>query len=315
MSTELRPLADTEQHDAIALWTAIMRPDAGYFVRYFDSDPWYVEGDCLGAWADGKLVSAVHVCRRPVAWQGETLLMGGIANVATLPDYRGRGLSRSLLRMAIAHMEKIGVLYSALGTGIPGHYAPLGWEIVEYPVAAINLEGFGQRPRPQRGEKAMPLEWDSPAVTAQIEALYAAAPRPLQMQRPTSYFGGWTGFVWANQSARILRTPGAGYLAIVQPEQISEPLGLLEMRAVGAESEGTLLESFFTWARAEGRLSVSLNCIPQWESSLLTDTSAVSVTHRRGKMLRNVSLPADVYAAICAAYSSGQAVWWPGDGF
>ena len=50
----------------------------------------------------GRIVSAVHICRRTVACGDFRLTMGGIANVATLPEYRGKGLNTACLRAAIS---------------------------------------------------------------------------------------------------------------------------------------------------------------------------------------------------------------------
>jgi predicted N-acetyltransferase YhbS len=56
--------------------------------------------------------------------------MGGIGNVATDPDYRGRGLSTQLLKDVIRVMKREGFDFSVLFTGICDFYARLGWRSV-----------------------------------------------------------------------------------------------------------------------------------------------------------------------------------------
>ena len=99
-----------------------------YFRRYFYGDveclPYYTQVGVL----DGKIVSAVHICKRTVACGEFQLTMGGIANVATLPEYRGRGYNTRCLQSAIAVMEADAMDFSLLFTGIDDYYRRQGYE-------------------------------------------------------------------------------------------------------------------------------------------------------------------------------------------
>ena len=53
--------------------------------------------------------------------------MGGIANVATLPEFRGKGYSTACLKQTIAVMEGDAMDFSLLFTGINGYYERQGY--------------------------------------------------------------------------------------------------------------------------------------------------------------------------------------------
>jgi len=134
-----RPVEKHEQGQALDLWYSVFGADnPGCFEHDFtiEASPNYQEGDTIGAWYDGQLVSAVHI-RRILLQSGDDdmkYLCGGISNVATLPKYRNQGFSRHLLRLAIERMEQSGEFdLSMLGTGRYNHYYVLGWEQISVP--------------------------------------------------------------------------------------------------------------------------------------------------------------------------------------
>ncbi len=106
----------------------------GYFERYFLSTalPYYQEGDKLGARSDNNsLVSVVHLRRIILkSSNNETFLSGVVSNVATLAEFRNRGVSRELLTQTIDKMEHEGFDLCMLGTGCSRHYLLLDWKPV-----------------------------------------------------------------------------------------------------------------------------------------------------------------------------------------
>src|SRR5579871_731509 len=106
MTTEFLAIREEEREECIDLWcTAFESDHRAYFARYFYSDPEWLPTYTQVAVVDGKLVSAVTICKRVVACGDLRLTMGGIGNVAPLPDYRGRGYNIACMRQAIAIME------------------------------------------------------------------------------------------------------------------------------------------------------------------------------------------------------------------
>lgn len=83
----------------------------------------------VGAFVDGGMVGVASVVRRPMAGesaQGAWQLRG----MATLPDFRGRGLGAALLRACISHVARRGgsVIWCNARTPAVAFYRKLGFE-------------------------------------------------------------------------------------------------------------------------------------------------------------------------------------------
>ena len=135
---EIRALKESEKEECIAFWRSIWPGDNdAYFRRYLEGDvewlPYYtqVAVDC------GRIVSSAHICKRTVACGDFRLQMGGVANVATLPEYRGHGINSECLSTAIRVMEADAMDFSLLFTGIPGYYEKKGFS----PIPRTRLRG------------------------------------------------------------------------------------------------------------------------------------------------------------------------------
>ena len=70
----------------------------------------------------------MHICRLILHNDDETYLCGDIANVATLPEYRERGISRHLLEQAVDRMKNEGFHISILYSIRHSHYEYAGFE-------------------------------------------------------------------------------------------------------------------------------------------------------------------------------------------
>ena len=80
--------------------------------------------------ADGRAVTCtVGIWINDVALGDVTLRVGGINCLATLPDYRRRGLAEAVMRAAHEHMRRQGCVLGLLGTAIANWYRRLGWEL------------------------------------------------------------------------------------------------------------------------------------------------------------------------------------------
>lgn len=306
MSIEFRAVGPADEAKALDLWGRAFLPGRGYFDRYFRDDPWYREGDCLGAWDGERLVSAVHLCRRPVEWAGRTLWCGAIANVATDPEYRRRGLSRELLRLVIRRMEESEIDFSMLFTGQFGHYGALGWEQVHTPCATVELAE-------KLPEPALRVEEQAGEYGAAAELYWQVPPRPLLLHRPEQYYRGWVGWNWRHYGVRLLTHPEAGFAAV---RVDGDALEVAEWHAMDGEAERELLLAAAREARAAGKSRLSLAALPYCGSlSLLAELGKPEVREGGHMMLRTVRLGPREYEEILSLYAAGDAVWWPSDAF
>jgi GNAT superfamily N-acetyltransferase len=188
---EVRALRETEREECLALWQTVWPGDTeDYFRRYFEGDiewlPYYTQV----AVESGRIVSAVHICRRTVACGDFRLQMGGIANVATLPEFRGRGLNTACLRAAIGVMEADALDFSLLFTGISGYYAKQGYASVPRRRLRGILRG-DRMPQPTN----LTVRAARPEDLDQLFAVYTVynATRPIAVQRTPAYWRDWIG--------------------------------------------------------------------------------------------------------------------------
>lgn len=110
-----------------------------FFYRYFHGDPWFRPEYTRVVKVDGNIVSLVQIIRREVRVGCSMLIMGGIANVGTPPEYRGHGYSTAAMESAIDVMSADGMDFSMLFTGIHPFYERLGWARCEFPHGVARL--------------------------------------------------------------------------------------------------------------------------------------------------------------------------------
>ena len=319
-----RPVEKHEQQQALDLWYSIFTSTPGYHERYFSpqASPRYQDGDTWGAWSDGKLVSTVHIRRLTLRARDDNTeyLCGGIANVATLPEYRRRGLSRHLLRMCIAKME-LGNEFDLcmLGTDRHAHYKALGWEQIPEPYRII-------------------IDWRNSALTDHVEwrsvadlqleeserlmRMHADQPRVYQIDRsPSTMFHDWVRWEWQNDSGIVLIQDNEGeqgYVVIGKPDS-EEDCSVLEWSAPNVNVEKELLTRAADEIRRRhaGKNMIPFHALPQHmtKDELEQWAGPARTEMNEDAMWRNIRLPSDVYDRIMAAYSSGTASYWAGDYF
>ncbi|RLF19070.1 MAG: hypothetical protein DRZ82_06910 [Thermoprotei archaeon] len=105
--------------------------DAKTWLSYREVDYGFKTDYSLVAEANGKIVGHVQVVLRRLKLGKGYVNVGGIANVSTDPDYRGRGIATNLMRMALELCKKEGIHLSDLMTsyGYVAHrvYRRLGY--------------------------------------------------------------------------------------------------------------------------------------------------------------------------------------------
>lgn len=102
---------------------------------HFDKDlpiMWKRDDEHMGkhfaVFEDDRMVAALGVYPLPVNILGESLLFSTVGNVATHPDFEGKGYMKALMKEAMAELDRIGADASRLG-GLRARYARYGYEM------------------------------------------------------------------------------------------------------------------------------------------------------------------------------------------
>ncbi len=111
----------------LTLWTTVFDVPEDVFLNVWNAMP--PEDRCvLSAYENSNLISSVTVYKFQVQnEEGNLITIAGIANVATLPESRGKGISGQLLRQAIQQIREWQVSFCLLFTGIPELYEKSGF--------------------------------------------------------------------------------------------------------------------------------------------------------------------------------------------
>ncbi|MCA0988838.1 GNAT family N-acetyltransferase [Guptibacillus algicola] len=90
----------------------------------------YGEHTVWGDFEDGNLAAKLHIIDLHTWIAGKKFAMGGIASVATYPEYRRGGKVAKLLRHSLSEMKENGQTISFLHPFSIGFYRKFGWEIL-----------------------------------------------------------------------------------------------------------------------------------------------------------------------------------------
>jgi GNAT superfamily N-acetyltransferase len=285
---EVRAIRESEYEECLDLWEKVFGDGRAYFERYFTGDPDFQPEYTRCCFAGGRMIAAAQICRRVVACGEFTLTMGGIANVATLKEHRGKGYNTACLRDALRIMEADAMDFSLLFTGIHGFYARLGWETValSYLSGDIRekfsptLSDIAVRPNEAQDDEA-------------IRGLYAQfnRTRPIAARRSGPYWRGWIG--WhdgkAPGEARVAERGGSvvGYsLSRLREDRLE----IFEAGAADGEKEaiGALLEEAAADALRNGvrRILFYLPATPEVRAAAERIFENIERQKRGGGMVR-----------------------------
>ena len=94
----LRPWQDGDKAQLVALWQIAFGDDEDYIRTYHDL--FLKANGCIMAEADGKVVSAMYIMDGPTLYpfRQETLSTAYTYALATLPEYRGRGIGTAVYK-------------------------------------------------------------------------------------------------------------------------------------------------------------------------------------------------------------------------
>ena len=163
------------------------------WLRYESDDYAFKRANALVAEVGGRVVGHVQLITRRLRMGRDVYVeCGGIANVSTHPDFRGRGIATRLMEMALRLCSERGVPLSALFTGYPGRphriYKRVGYgdTLLTHVLAAEVDEAL----EALAGEGGVRVEEAGAADVGELERVYEEAHRDYTgvAARPREYW-------------------------------------------------------------------------------------------------------------------------------
>jgi predicted N-acetyltransferase YhbS len=298
--------ARLDELDEIAALCERCLPPAGpqYFSTRFRADPAAAAGIVLVARDGGQVVATVTVLSLALRAGDAVIPCGGIANVATDPAWRRRGLARGLLEEAHRRLAARGIPVSLLATAIPDFYRPLGYRTWDRPDRVLLRTRAPDAP-PDAAVRPLDLARDLPALAALKEAydrrLAGPAVRPAE--------------TWAAQAAWTRAYPGEDpSLGLVATDAGGAPVAFVRGSADPARawsrvldfacapgSEAAVAALAAAWLRAAMARGARAVQVPaaarEWTRALEPFAEAAADVPNEGLMLRIGSVEGLVAAA------------------
>jgi predicted acetyltransferase len=165
----------------------------------------------FGAFDLDKLKSSLIINDYTMFWNGTTVRMGGIGNVASFPEARQDHLVEKLLMHSLEKMHDLKMMFSLLGPFSYSFYRKYGWEWgmnqLKYEVGIMDFEHF----RPGNYTTRPLTEDDTESLMTVYDKSYSIYNGPLN--RTKSH--------WAVQVARNKKDNNYSYGVIDQENQLA----------------------------------------------------------------------------------------------
>lgn len=140
---EIRTINNREELDTVfAMLGEIFPVGRDYFERRLVHDSTYDPETTWVAEVDGTIASTVQIFPFSIRVEEAELKVGGIGSVATLPEYRGQGLSQGILKQQSDWMREKEYDLSLLFAVITPFYEKSGWTMVPEPYYELEIDSI-----------------------------------------------------------------------------------------------------------------------------------------------------------------------------
>ncbi|MBN1899523.1 MAG: GNAT family N-acetyltransferase [Spirochaetes bacterium] len=103
----------------------------GYFIPFVEKNPGFYPSLFLYTEKKGRIASCVQILELNAYIKGKLTKIGGIGQVATLPEFRGQGLASELLKACLKRMKEMGYAFSLLFAGPVPLYQKIGFKLLD----------------------------------------------------------------------------------------------------------------------------------------------------------------------------------------
>lgn len=110
--SKVRTVRIDEKKEIMHMWDVVFGESNAYMQLYFGRK--FRPERCMAVEQDGKLVSSLEILPYPFAFHKMMAGSGYLSGVATLPEYRGRGLMGQMLIETFRYQRQLGQLVSTL---------------------------------------------------------------------------------------------------------------------------------------------------------------------------------------------------------
>ena len=115
---EIRPVRESEVDEMVELMCLVFRRPQGHerYRQYMVGDPLYQRDQSRVVIAGGRVVATLRVWDKQLRVGSTPIRFGGIGNVCTHPEERGKGYATALMEEAVGYMTQSGYPISCLFT-------------------------------------------------------------------------------------------------------------------------------------------------------------------------------------------------------
>ena len=314
MAEAYKKLNEEERKQAGEIWTKVFGGDDSSIDQPGGhTDPWRDRDNVFGCLVDDRVVSVVHLMRREAYVPGGVWTFGAIAGVATLEEFRGRGYSSKVMRMAMDQMHEDRVDIGLLLTGINPFYERLGWITIPRTTFRATIE------RPlgltSTAEVSKDIRWQ------EFAAIYDDFnhDRPFAVRRTPEYWDGWAG-AWMRGATRIVVRDGSTPIAyaVARPWNggvgVPEICWLREHPEAAARIAEELLALTESWKSPWFGTSTPYG-EPGFVEALKKHGVTIGTATWTSLMALPITRTADELAEVRRSFDANMGVFWPLDDF
>ena len=157
-------------------------------------------GRHFGIFENGMLVAAIGAYLLPVTIAGEKLLFSTVGNIATHPDYQGKGYMNMLIERAMQELDDMGADASRLG-GLRLRYNRFGYESCGrmYQFSLNEHNRKGKFPNAHEGVVVERIQRDDLATLQAVKALHDSCEISVEREADNDYYDVYAAMVaWKN---------------------------------------------------------------------------------------------------------------------